>query len=117
MNSEIVPTAIQRTDHGGIRIVWSDSSETQWTPVELRNVCPCATCKEKLKAKEDRKSGGLLQVIPLQEAKPLKIDSMQPVGNYAYNVRFSDGHSSGIFSFALLKKSQTSAEDLQSPKG
>jgi DUF971 family protein len=29
---------------------------------------------------------------------------MQPVGNYAYNVRFSDGHSSGIFGFDLLRK-------------
>jgi len=106
MGSEVIPSSIDRTENGGIRIHWSDSSSTDWSPVELRNACPCATCKEKHKAKDQEKAGGLLQVIPLQEAKPLRIDSMRPVGNYAYNVQFSDGHSSGIFGFDLLRKVQ-----------
>ncbi len=104
---DVIPCSIERTERGGIKIQWSDSTACEWTPGELRAACPCATCKEKKKGVEDRKadrSGGLLQVIPLQEAQPLRIDSMHPVGNYAYNVRFSDGHSSGIFGFALLRK-------------
>jgi DUF971 family protein len=107
---DVIPCSIERTERGGIKIQWSDSSDCEWTPVELRSACPCATCREKKKGVEDRKadrSGGLLQVIPLQEAQPLRIDSMHPVGNYAYNVRFSDGHSSGIFGFALLRKSSS----------
>jgi DUF971 family protein len=28
---------------------------------------------------------------------------MSPVGNYAYSIRFSDGHSAGIFPYELLK--------------
>jgi DUF971 family protein len=27
---------------------------------------------------------------------------MRPVGNYAYNIAFSDGHDSGIFTFDHL---------------
>ena len=27
---------------------------------------------------------------------------MKPVGNYAYAIAFSDGHDTGIFTFALL---------------
>jgi hypothetical protein len=38
------------------------------------------------------------------EAQPLRIESMRPVGNYAYNIAFSDGHNSGIYSFAMLKR-------------
>jgi DUF971 family protein len=104
MGLDVIPTSIERIENGGILIRWSDSTEVQWTPEELRKACPCATCREKSKALVNPKPTGMLQVIPLQEAKPLGIESMQPVGNYAYNVRFSDGHSSGIFGFALLKK-------------
>jgi DUF971 family protein len=107
---DVIPCSIERTDKGGIKIQWSDLSACEWTPVELRAVCPCATCKEKQKGVEERKvvaTGGLLQVISLQEAQPLRIDSMHPVGNYAYSIRFSDGHSSGIFGFAILKKQST----------
>jgi len=104
MSSQVVPCSIERTDNGGIRIHWSDSTYSDWTPGELRNACPCATCKERHKAKDQQKASGGLQVIPLEQAKLLGIESMQPVGNYAYNIRFSDNHSSGIFGFELLRK-------------
>jgi DUF971 family protein len=29
---------------------------------------------------------------------------MRPIGNYAYAIAFSDGHSSGIFSLELLRR-------------
>jgi DUF971 family protein len=104
MSLEVIPTSIERTEQGGIRIHWSDLTDVEWSPGELRKACPCATCKEKAKADTNKQAGGLLQVIPLREAVPIAIESMQPVGNYAYNVRFSDGHSSGIFGFDLLRK-------------
>jgi DUF971 family protein len=28
---------------------------------------------------------------------------MQPVGHYAYSIVFSDGHSTGIYTFELLR--------------
>ena len=27
---------------------------------------------------------------------------MRPVGNYAYNIAFSDGHNTGLYTFELL---------------
>ncbi|MFM8262456.1 MAG: DUF971 domain-containing protein [Pirellula sp.] len=105
MSSEVIPVAIERTKNEEIQIRWSDSSVSVWTASELRKACPCATCKEKKKGQDHQQSVSVLQVIPLNEAQPLRVDGMQPVGNYAYNVRFSDGHSSGIFGFDLLKKS------------
>ena len=35
---------------------------------------------------------------------PLKLLDMSPVGNYAYTIKFSDGHDTGIYTFALLRE-------------
>ena len=106
------PTAISRQDDGGIRITWDDATETCWTPSQLRARCPCATCREQKRGTSqgtqgaEGKSGAaplVLPVISAAEARPLQVQSMRPVGNYAYSITFSDGHSSGIFPFVLLK--------------
>lgn len=111
------PSAIERVGDSGIRIVWSDGQSTQWTAQQLRNACPCATCREKRgKLHEDASSGtpakGLkskpigLPVLSAAEARPTRIDGMQPVGTYAYNIAFSDGHHSGLFTFARLRRDE-----------
>jgi len=43
-------------------------------------------------------------VLAPEEARPLAITGMKPVGNYAYNVAFSDGHDTGIFTLELLRQ-------------
>ena len=40
----------------------------------------------------------------MAEARPLTIAGMQPVGNYAYSIEFSDGHDTGIFTLELLRE-------------
>ena len=45
-----------------------------------------------------------LPVLSMAEAQPLRIEGMRPVGNYAYNIAFSDGHDSGIFTFEYLRE-------------
>ena len=115
---ELMPTAIDRDGEGAIEITWSDDSKIRWTVAELRDLCPCATCREKRKAeespskeapsdeapKQDAQTRGplLLPVLSAAEAQPLRIESMSPVGSYAYGISFSDGHSSGIFPFDIL---------------
>lgn len=96
----VIPTALNRTDDGNLVIEFDDGSKREYSPGELRKACPCATCREK-------KSGGtgspaMLPVLSIEEARPLAISSMRPVGNYAYNIAFSDGHDSGIFTFDFL---------------
>lgn len=46
--------------------------------------------------------GSLLPVLSTQEARPLTVEHIVPVGNYAYNISFSDGHDSGLFTFDYL---------------
>jgi DUF971 family protein len=71
--------------------------------------CPCATCREKKRA-ETAKPKGLLQVLSAAETVPLAVTQMRPVGNYAYNITFSDGHSSGLFTMELLREIGTLVE-------
>lgn len=112
------PSAIERVGESGIRIVWSDGHSTQWTAQQLRNACPCATCREKRgKLHEDAFSETSvnrpqakpmgLPVLSTAEARPTRIESMQPVGTYAYNIAFSDGHHSGLFTFARLRRDES----------
>jgi DUF971 family protein len=46
----------------------------------------------------------LLPVLSAEEARPLELRGMTPVGNYAYALDFSDGHDTGIFTLELLRE-------------
>ncbi len=102
------PTAIERVGDAAIRISWSDGSEVTWSAGQLRKDCPCATCREKRRGDQDKAEAKPLglPVLSAAEARPLTIESMSPVGSYAYNIAFSDGHSSGIFPLETLYKKE-----------
>lgn len=103
LSMDHIPTALERDDQGALIITWSDQSRTRATAAELRKSCPCATCREKHSDGETKSNPMMLPVISMAEAQPLNIRSMRPVGNYAYNIAFSDGHDSGIFTFDFLR--------------
>ena len=104
----VVPEKIERSVDNDLIIVWSDGSRRRYAAVQLRDGCPCATCREKLRAKQqaaDTERGRMsLPVLTAAELEPLRILRMVPLGNYAYNIAFSDGHDSGIFTFELLRQ-------------
>ena len=43
-----------------------------------------------------------LRVLKQVQTQPLTIAAMEPMGNYAYSIRFSDGHDTGIYSWSYL---------------
>ncbi len=100
-----VPTSIRRIGDPrsppAIEIVWSDGTTAAYTPRLLRDACPCATCREQRAVKAPPP---LLPVLAPAEVAPLGIVGMQPVGQYAYSIEFSDGHSSGIYTLEYLRE-------------
>ncbi len=96
------PTALAIVDESFLQITWNDGVVQRLKIGKLRDACPCATCREKERSKA-AKPKGLLPVLSAAEAQPLKIARMSPVGNYAYNIDFSDGHGSGLFTIELLR--------------
>ena len=94
------PTKLERAGDDVLIIEWSDGQRRRYLMRELREACPCATCREKRDAPPQ--PANLLPVLSPQEAAPLKVTGMKPVGNYAYTIAFSDGHDTGIYSFERL---------------
>ena len=97
------PIGLKRKEDGTLVIDWDDGSRSQLTPSQLRKACPCASCQEKKKVAAE-KPRGVLPILKMEETLPLKIDAMRPVGNYAYGIIFSDGHSSGLFTIEQLSE-------------
>jgi DUF971 family protein len=101
---ELLPSSIARETDAAIVIEWNDGARLRYFASKLRKQCPCATCREKHAGAEKAAASRALPVLSLAEAQPLTIRQMRPVGNYAYNIAFSDGHDSGIFTFDLLRE-------------
>lgn len=107
MSLDILPESIARDGQSAIVITWSDGKTSRWTASRLRASCPCATCREKKRGDvADAPTSMALPVLSAAEAQPLTITSMRPVGSYAYNIAFSDGHSSGLFPLERLYQSE-----------
>ncbi len=98
----IQPTKLEITSTGKLRIEWSDGQVREYVVAELREKCPCATCREKRSAPPPPATS--LPILSMEEAAPLRIAGMKPVGRYAYGIDFSDGHDTGIFTLESLRE-------------
>jgi DUF971 family protein len=99
---EFQPVELKRISESRLQITWSDGQIRQYTFRELRDGCPCATCREKRSAPPPPPTQ--LTVLTPAEAQPLTIAGMKPVGNYAYSIDFSDGHNTGIYTLEHLRE-------------
>ncbi|MBI3465222.1 MAG: DUF971 domain-containing protein [Planctomycetes bacterium] len=98
---EVYPTKLALLPGDRLLIEWNDARKREYTVAELRSACPCASCREKRSAPPPPPT--LLPVLSAAEARPLAILEMNPVGNYAYSIHFSDGHNTGIYTLELLR--------------
>lgn len=96
------PTNLARLGPDLLRIAWSDGVTQEFTARALREACPCASCREKRMAPPA--AANPLAVLKPEETRPLAIQTMTPVGNYAYSIEFSDGHDLGIFTLTHLRE-------------
>jgi len=96
------PTELKLVDPSRLRIAWNDGQVREYTVRELRDNCPCASCRERRTAPEPPPT--TLPVLKPAETQPLRIASMQPTGRYAYSIHFSDGHDTGIYTLELLRE-------------
>ncbi len=103
---DMIPVGLAKQDGGrSLEIQWSDGWTQQLTARQLRDGCPCATCREKKAADRKKASSGvrLLQIVSDAELQPLTVVQMRPTGNYAYSIYFSDSHSSGVYTLEYLR--------------
>jgi DUF971 family protein len=94
------PEHIAISKSRGIQIDWKDGHKSDYQLVYLRDHCPCAGCTGAHGTAPRPKSGE--NPFPLFQPR-LKMESVEPVGNYAIRIIWNDGHSSGIYSFAHFR--------------
>ena len=92
------PVKLKRTENESLMITW-DTGETFDVPLKLlRDECPCVICKGE--------SVIFNNYIPIKSPyKPTgfyKINKIEPVGNYAVQIIWKDGHKTGIYSWDSL---------------
>ena len=97
------PKKIDVSLSSGVQIEWTDGHHSDYALEYLRDRCPCATC-----------TSGTHQAAPSSPfpmyKRVLKMEAAEPVGRYALQFKWNDGHSSGIYSFEHLRKICTCAE-------
>ena len=93
----------------GVDIEWGDGHASHYDFVYLRDKCPCATCNEEREKKASAPVSGPAGALPgLGPALPMfkpraTARQAKAVGQYAIQIDFSDGHSTGIYSFEYLR--------------
>jgi DUF971 family protein len=90
----------------GLDIVWADGHASHYEFAYLREECPCATCND---AREKKASLSELAssfkpspALPMFKPKQ-RAQAATQVGNYAIQISFTDGHSTGIYSYDHLR--------------
>jgi DUF971 family protein len=90
----------------GVDITWSDGHASHYDFAYLREECPCATCNDERIKKAELKSAApgfaSSAVLPMFKPKP-RAKAATQVGNYAIQISFTDGHSTGIYSYDHLR--------------
>jgi prepilin-type processing-associated H-X9-DG protein len=90
------PLEIRKQGGERLRVAWADGHASLYAARFLRARCPCASCVD-----EDT---GARRVGEAQVGPEVAIAQVALVGNYAVQVRFSDGHGTGLYSFDYLRR-------------
>ncbi len=99
MAAELRPVSLKR-EGDGLKIEWSDGTVASVSWKTLRANCPCATCNE-----ERKKPADPFRILTPQEVAagaPAPV-AMAAVGYYAYQIKWNDGHDTGIYPLELLR--------------
>ncbi len=97
MNDEAAVADITVDREHGLTLVFVDGLECRFDLAELRVNCPCASCR----TDRDRDE------LPWPKATsptPLMIRDAELVGAWGLGITWNDGHSTGIYSWELLRR-------------
>jgi DUF971 family protein len=99
------PEHIAISKSKGIKIDWKDGHTSEYGLEYLRDKCPCAACTGAHGTPPRTPTAGSGANSPFQmyQAK-LKMLAVEPVGNYAIRINWSDGHNTGIYSYDHLRE-------------
>ena len=90
------PSAIGQKDSRTLAITWADGHASTYDVRALRLACGCAQCIDEWTSEATLDPAS----VP-DDVAPVRI---QPVGRYAIQIDWSDGHTTGIYPFRRLRE-------------
>ncbi len=93
------PTGIRQAGPRTLAIIWGDGRESRYEVRDLRLACACASCVDEWSGAERLDPAS----VP-EDVHPLRIE---PVGRYAIQIYWSDGHDTGIYPYRRLRELDT----------
>ena len=91
---------------GELALAFDDGVEAFIPLILLRRSCPCAACQGEPDAL------GRVVIPPSQIGdRGCEIQAIERVGGYALQIRWADGHATGIYSYALLRQLSAAIEN------
>lgn len=81
-----------RVVSGSLEILWQDGACDRYSFSGLRRHCQCAECRS-----------ATIRGASIEPSESIVITDVVPIGNYAIQIFFSDGHSRGIYPFSYLR--------------
>ena len=91
------PTSLDVDRGVGLTALWPDGATPRDSRAERRVNCPCAECRG-LRERD-------LPVWPKPASPlPLRVENAELVGAWGISFSWNDGHTTGIYSWALLRQ-------------
>ncbi|RNC80914.1 MAG: DUF971 domain-containing protein [Phycisphaera sp.] len=112
---EPTPQEIDLKKDKGLTVQWHDGSVSYYSIAYLRRMSPSADMRQL----RDEMKKNPLTVLPAGSGsnEPVVARGAELVGNYAIRIRFSDGHDTGIYSWAYLRSIDPANKKTDGPEG
>lgn len=93
-------TLLQHTVIGNeLALAWGDGTESYISMEVLRKNCPCALCQG-----EPDAMGRVVKPNVTYSERSFQLLAVEPIGGYALQLRWADGHRTGIYAFDYLRE-------------
>lgn len=90
------PLEITRANQWDVKVIWPDGVTHVLPAFDLRADCWCAMCINESTGQKTLRTESLPK-----DVHPLAI---KPVGNYAIQIEWSDGHRTGLYTYQHLRE-------------
>lgn len=99
MNPQRVDVSLSQ----GVTLQWPDGRTDHLSILQLRRACPCATCND-LHGTGETPTALPASPLPMFKPQGATLLAVEPVGRYALQFSFSDGHKTGIYTWEYLRE-------------
>lgn len=96
------PAKLDLKKDKGLTVEWSDGTTSYFSIAYLRRMSPSADMRQ-LREEAQKNPLTVLPASAARSSGPLVATDAELAGNYALKITFSDGHSTGLYSWDYLR--------------